>query len=92
MVCLSCVKHASLSLFSNWMPSSFMASKITLNDCMMLLYTTGFHSSFSFLLNPWVYMSFICFRTVDFPDSPAPAKTHTERRVSKFRHENMGHQ
>lgn len=66
------VMLASFSGLLNSMCISAMASWIRRKDCTMLLKTTGFHSSFSFLLKPWAYINFICLSTVDFPDSPAP--------------------
>lgn len=45
-------KRTSLSGCSKAIFSSVMASYIRRNDWTMLLKTTGFHSSFSFLLNP----------------------------------------
>lgn len=44
--------QTSLSGFSKGILSSVIASWIMRNDWMMLLKTTGFHSSFSVLLKP----------------------------------------
>lgn len=62
-----------------------MASLMVRKDWTILLKTTGFQSRRSLLLKPCEYMSFICLRMVDLPDSPAPAVTQRSVAARKRR-------
>lgn len=67
-----CMGRTVLKSESNSMPISSIASITCLKALRMLLKIMQRHSSFSFFEKPCAYIKRICFKTVDFPDSPAP--------------------